>query len=590
MSRTKAFSYIRFSTAEQSKGRSKERQLTAAKAYAVSRNLELDESLSFQDLGVSAFRGRNLEEGAALGAFLKAVKDGLVPKGSYLLVESLDRVSREAAYDAVDTIKAIVSEGVTVVDLADGGRVYSADILRKDPMAFLMMIVRFMRANEESQRKSERLTDAWAKKRKFANNQVPMTSMAPAWLKLNADKKGYTVIKDRALTIKRIFDESASGLGVYAITKRLNEKNTPHFGKSNGWRMPYVQIILKNRAVLGEFQPHKYVDGKRVPVDEEGNPLPKGTTKPIPYYYPQIVDEQTFNRVQHGIASRRNAGAGRKGKAYSSLFSGLLRCNLCEGSVYLENKGRERYLVCANSRSHDQCQTARWRYEHFEHSVLFFLSKQIDLKSVISVNKEEDRRYQLDASIEGLQGKKIALIEERDGTERLRKKVKGEEVIDYVAAQLDRIFKELKTTDAELINLTSERDTLIAETEAMAEADIKGLIENLQNIAEEERYKVRSDLATNLKKLVARIDVQFPPSPEMFKRLAESGEFDENEIEGSNDPSFHVRFKNGRTEICYTSRANAFDPEALGFRESMQKLEGAGVRYHRPRSGHWNVP
>jgi hypothetical protein len=31
----------------------------------------------------------------ALGAFLEAVRDGIVPKGSWLLVESLDRISRE---------------------------------------------------------------------------------------------------------------------------------------------------------------------------------------------------------------------------------------------------------------------------------------------------------------------------------------------------------------------------------------------------------------------------------------------------------------------------------------------------------------
>ena len=148
MTTSKAFSYIRFSTSEQSRGRSLERQLKAARDYALSHKLELDESLTFQDLGVSAFRGRNIEDGA-LGAFLTAVRDGLVPKGSFLLVESLDRVSRQAARRAANTMGQIVDEGVTVVDLSDGGREYSSGILDDDPMAFLMMVVRFMRANEE---------------------------------------------------------------------------------------------------------------------------------------------------------------------------------------------------------------------------------------------------------------------------------------------------------------------------------------------------------------------------------------------------------------------------------------------------------
>ena len=40
--------------------------------------------------------------------------------------------------------------GVTVVDLSDGGREYSAATLDTDPMLFMMMVIRFIRSNEES--------------------------------------------------------------------------------------------------------------------------------------------------------------------------------------------------------------------------------------------------------------------------------------------------------------------------------------------------------------------------------------------------------------------------------------------------------
>ena len=52
----KAYSYLRFSTPEQLKGDSQRRQLEAARAYALEQGLELDESLTFQDLGVSGFK------------------------------------------------------------------------------------------------------------------------------------------------------------------------------------------------------------------------------------------------------------------------------------------------------------------------------------------------------------------------------------------------------------------------------------------------------------------------------------------------------------------------------------------------------
>ena len=67
----KAYSYLRFSTPEQIHGDSLRRQTEGARTYAATHNLELDESLTFRDLGVSAFRGANAVEGA-LGQFVAA--------------------------------------------------------------------------------------------------------------------------------------------------------------------------------------------------------------------------------------------------------------------------------------------------------------------------------------------------------------------------------------------------------------------------------------------------------------------------------------------------------------------------------------
>src|SRR5262245_59033915 len=89
----RAFSYVRFSTPTQLKVDSLRRQLEWSTAYAKRKGWQLDESLTLQDLGVSAFRGRNAEAGA-LARFLDAVKQGKVPPGSVLMIESLDRLSR----------------------------------------------------------------------------------------------------------------------------------------------------------------------------------------------------------------------------------------------------------------------------------------------------------------------------------------------------------------------------------------------------------------------------------------------------------------------------------------------------------------
>ncbi|MFP4519683.1 MAG: recombinase family protein, partial [Oceanicaulis sp.] len=114
----KAFSYLRFSRPEQSQGDSFRRQMALAEGYADKHGLELDRELTFHDLGVSAFRGANAEKGA-LGQFIEAIDRGLVPRGSYLLVENLDRLSRETPFDASETLREVVNRGIILVTLSD---------------------------------------------------------------------------------------------------------------------------------------------------------------------------------------------------------------------------------------------------------------------------------------------------------------------------------------------------------------------------------------------------------------------------------------------------------------------------------------
>ena len=101
-----------------------------------------------QDLGLSAYDGTNVEKGA-LGAFLQAIKDGAIPRDSYLLIESLDRLSREDPQDAQELFRKIIKAGITIVTLADKME-YSSKTLRKDPFKLLMSILIMIRAHEES--------------------------------------------------------------------------------------------------------------------------------------------------------------------------------------------------------------------------------------------------------------------------------------------------------------------------------------------------------------------------------------------------------------------------------------------------------
>ena len=61
--------------------------------WCTENNVKLDTNLTIRDLGVSVFDSSNINKGG-LGVFLKAIKKGRIKRGSYLLIESLDRLSR----------------------------------------------------------------------------------------------------------------------------------------------------------------------------------------------------------------------------------------------------------------------------------------------------------------------------------------------------------------------------------------------------------------------------------------------------------------------------------------------------------------
>jgi DNA invertase Pin-like site-specific DNA recombinase len=95
--RTKAFSYIRMSTERQLLGDSLRRQYELAQAYAGEHDLELVELPP--DIGMSGWTGANRLAGT-LSTFLTKIGTSAVPSGSMLLVESLDRISRQNVLEA----------------------------------------------------------------------------------------------------------------------------------------------------------------------------------------------------------------------------------------------------------------------------------------------------------------------------------------------------------------------------------------------------------------------------------------------------------------------------------------------------------
>lgn len=378
---TKAYSYIRISSKEQRKGHGEQRQLEAAQAYAAKHGLELDDSL--RDLGKSGFHGDHVKTGA-LGGFLQLVAEGRIAVGSFLLVENLDRLSRQTPIDAQAQFIALLQAGIKIVTLTDG-QVYERG---RDFTQMIISLTIMSRGHEESARKSyNSKKNHDANRRDMLAGKPRFQSACVGWIdqtRIEGSKDCKFTLNEHAKTVRRIFELADQGVGPLSIARLLNEANTPPL-KATGtkWWETTVIRILKNETAIGTLQVNDTVDGKLVSMGD-----------PIKGYYPAAVSEELFWRVQRNRPKAPKQG--RKGTKYANLFQTITRCIHCGGGLGLvqSTKNEYRYYRCKTRYEDDTCTgpSVLYPYDALENAVLdhvtdFYLDSQLG-HNRISVSRE----------------------------------------------------------------------------------------------------------------------------------------------------------------------------------------------------------
>jgi DNA invertase Pin-like site-specific DNA recombinase len=389
-----AYSYVRFSSSDQAKGDSLRRQTEAAEEWCRRNGVGLDSSTTLHDLGRSAYTGshRANPDRNALAAFLQLVEGGKVPRGSYLVIENLDRLSREHIQPALLLVLNLLQAGVRIVQLKPSEIVFDD---KSDTLPVMMMMVELSRGHGESAMKSERIGKAWAqKKRAAADGKVPMTSSTPSWLRLQ--KGAFVVDEEKAAAVRRIFRMATDGQGMGLITKRLNAEGVPPISGAAHWSRSYVCKLLSNRAVFGEFQPHSRRGGRR---------RPDGA--PVPGYYPPVISEDEFHATQAALKSRTHKGG--RPTARLNLFGGLMRDARTGGSLIQRNKqgptGGGRLFLPALADGIPGCRIVSFPVVAFEEAILSML-REIDPREVLPKrDNATDRVLSLTGKLAGLEGR-----------------------------------------------------------------------------------------------------------------------------------------------------------------------------------------
>lgn len=344
-----AIIYQRFSTDEQEFGDSIRRQTHAGESFCKKHNLRIVEILL--DKGLSAFKRKHLDPKAKFGAFIKALRESTIPKGTVLVFENFDRYSRFEPRQAFSLFGEIIDLGVDI-GIVTEDKIYDAESL-KDPFTLMAIIMKLFATTSESIKKQRWLNEAWETKRANATTQ-PMTAKAPFWLKLVDGK--FQVFPEQVKVVKLIFNMTIEGHGIASIARELDRKGyKPPMGKQ--WARTSLSKIIRYKSVIGEYTPK--VAGK--PVGE-----------PITNYYPPIIDQTTYYAAQKNRKAGFNKG---RGSTHVNLFTGLLQDE--QGSNFVMVKNNKRRVLITNQMHMGKAPMLTLSYDSFEKA---FVSAFIELK------------------------------------------------------------------------------------------------------------------------------------------------------------------------------------------------------------------
>jgi DNA invertase Pin-like site-specific DNA recombinase len=96
------------------------------RAWAARNGYELDQTLTLKIAAAGRFGARTMRE-------------GIVPRGSVLAIEALDRLSRQSIRKAQRALEDLIDLGVSIVTLNDG-RMYDDATIERDPFSLVIAL------------------------------------------------------------------------------------------------------------------------------------------------------------------------------------------------------------------------------------------------------------------------------------------------------------------------------------------------------------------------------------------------------------------------------------------------------------------
>jgi len=391
----RVYSYIRFSHIKQAEGASAERQRAYAVEWAKRAGMSLDETLT--DQGLSAYSQKHITQGA-FGKFLAAVKAGEVPKGSVLIVEAFDRMSRADPMEAFQQLREITLAGLKVVTARDNQE-YSAASFKATPMALLQCLMAMILANQESVNKGGRVADSLRRKCEgwvAGTYRGPIhVGAMPGWLRFANGK--YEPIPAQVAVIRRAAALYRNGSTATQIAKTLHAEGLK-IGTRTRPTASHVIRMLTYPALAGD----KTVEVKR---ETEHGEIGHDAFE-LKDYFPPVMSRAELAELQQ--ISRQRTRKFIRGEIPSLLTGfGIALCGYCgaplRAHTLLSQRKDDgtllpsaRRLMCSHENHGSGCKrNGSCSAVPVEIAVMEFLSSPENLRKLVGSDRSSLRRSEL---------------------------------------------------------------------------------------------------------------------------------------------------------------------------------------------------
>ncbi|EPD9220983.1 recombinase family protein, partial [Escherichia coli] len=270
---------------------------------------------------------------------------------------------------------------------------------------------------------------AWDAKKEAAKAGIKVSKRCPAWLRLNDDRKSFSVIPEKVETVKRCFQLRLEGKSIWEIVRTLNAEGHRSMNqyKPGKFGQTSVQDLLKNRSVIGYF-------------------TPKGCEE-ISGYYPSIIHETDFYKVQQLSYSRYGRKPASDKPMAVNLFKGVIRCSECGHALIITGFSDTRNgIYRCPLRNENRCSAKGLSRKQTDGTLLALLSRldRFDSDTTNIIDMLRLHREHVSSNIEKLVQLSLEIEDLNAITSKL-KQLKGE--LSQVDADIEKETQRLKSID-----------------------------------------------------------------------------------------------------------------------------------------------